>query len=256
MHPTAGDTIVDTVQRHRGYHDLKAASRLLPGRERSVVNPQIRVMLVDTHRLVISGLQRLVNDEKPAMAVVATAVSLETAVQFAREARPDVIVIDVAMARNHGAIAPFVANGSNGRVLVLGGANGDVHEVAVIQGACGVVYKDDPPELLIKAIRKVHEGELWLDRATTGRLFVELSRQQKGLAALDPDKRKVNSLTTREHEVVCTFMSRPGVDNKTLASSLQMGEHTLRNHLSRIYDKLGVPNRVELFVFAQRYGLH
>jgi DNA-binding NarL/FixJ family response regulator len=221
-----------------------------------VGKPQIRVMLVDTHRLVLSGLQRLINDEKPAMAVVATAVSLESAVQAAHDAKPNVIVIDSALAAgNRAALAPVLANGSNSRLLVLSGANGDAHE-AIVQGACGVVHKDDSPELLIKAIRKVHEGELWLDRSTTGRLFVELSRQRRGLAALDPNKRRADSLTTREHEVVCTFVSRPGVDNKTLASSLKMGEHTLRNHLSRIYDKLGVPNRVELYVFAQRYGLH
>jgi DNA-binding NarL/FixJ family response regulator len=115
-----------------------------------------------------------------------------------------------------------------------------------------VVHKDDSPELLIKAIKKVHEGELWLDRSTTGRLFVELSRQ-KSQAAADPAKRKLASLTEREHDVVRSLIKQPGADNKTLASSLHIGEHTLRNHLSRIYDKLGVPNRVELFVFAQRH---
>jgi len=61
--------------------------------------------------------------------------------------------------------------------------------------------------------------------------------------------------TTRETEVVRTLVTKPGADNRKLADTLNMGEHTLRNHLSRIYDKLGVPNRLELYVFAQRHGL-
>ena len=71
----------------------------------------------------------------------------------------------------------------------------------------------------------------------------------------DPTARKLQSLTSREHDVVRLLVSQPGADNKTLASILHIGEHTLRNHLSRIYDKLGVPNRVELFVLAQRHGV-
>ena len=221
-----------------------------------MVSPQIRVMLVDAHRLVLSGLQRLINDEKPTMAVVATAQSAEQAVELAHEAKPDVILIAAALvSKDDAAVVPNLINGSGTRVLVLSAAAGDLHEAAIVRGACGIVRTDDAPEVLIKAIRKVQEGELWLDRSATGRLFVELSRQHKGLSALDPNKRRVDSLTTREHEVVRTFVSRPGADNKTLANNLHMGEHTLRNHLTRIYDKLGVPNRVELYVFAQRHGL-
>lgn len=221
-----------------------------------MVGPQIRVMLVDAHRLVLSGLQRLINDEKPEMAVVATAQSGELAVELAHEAKPNVIVVEAAIAAKDGAaIVPSLVNGSSTRVLLLSASQDDLHEAAIVRGACGVVRTDDAPEVLIKAIRKVQEGELWLDRSTTGRLFVELSRQHKGLAALDPHKRRVDSLTVREHEVVRVFVTQPGADNKTLASNLHMGEHTLRNHLTRIYDKLGVPNRVELYVFAQRHGL-
>lgn len=219
-------------------------------------NPQIRVMLVDAHRLALSGLQRLINDEKPLMAVVATATTAEIALQHAHEAKPHVVLLEARLARkDDAAIVPKLINGSHTRVLVLESEDHVDNQAAILRGACGVVRADDSPDMLIKAIRKVHEGELWLDRSSTGRLFVELSRQHKGAAALDPNQRRVNSLTHREHEVVRTFVTQPGADNKTLASNLHIGEHTLRNHLSRIYDKLGVPNRVELYVFAQRHGL-
>ena len=211
----------------------------------------IRVLLVDAQRIVLSGLKRLIDDEKPALAVVGTATECARALEIAHSAKPDVVVIDVDLAiEKEAGVVPGLINGGNTRVLVLSGARDGKHELAILRGACGVVNKADDPELLIKAIKKVHEGQLWLDRSTTGRLFVELSRQK---STLDPAARKLASLTQREHEVVRTLIKQPGADNKTLATTLHIGEHTLRNHLSRIYDKLGVPNRVELYVFAQRH---
>jgi two-component system nitrate/nitrite response regulator NarL len=217
----------------------------------------IRVMLVDSHRLVLSGLQRVIDDEKPRLGVVATATSCADAIELADRAAPDVVVLDAALAgENDAAVVPSLINGRNTRVLLLGSsAAGLTHEVAILRGACGVVRKEDTPEVLIKAIKKVHAGELWLDRSTTGRLFVELSRD-KTRALSDPASQKLDSLTVREQEVVRSFVTQPGADNKTLASNLHIGEHTLRNHLSRIYDKLGVPNRLELYVFAQHQGVN
>jgi DNA-binding NarL/FixJ family response regulator len=217
---------------------------------------RIRVMLVDAHRMVLCGLQRLIDDEKPELEVVATATEVAAALELAAATKPDVVVVDVELATDQDAsLVPGLINGRNTRVLVLSGARDDKHELAILHGACGVVHKDDTPECLIKAIKKVHEGQLWLDRSTTGRLFVELSRQ-KSRAANDPAKRKLASLTERENDVVRSLAKQPGADNKTLASTLHIGEHTLRNHLSRIYDKLEVPNRLELYVFVQRHVEH
>lgn len=215
----------------------------------------IRVMLVDSHYLILSGLQRLIDEERPEMAVVATATDCASAVSEADRTAPDVVLIDAALAaQNDAVVVPSLINGRDTRVLVLGGAGtGLTQELAVLRGACGIVRKEDTPDVLRKAIRKVHAGELWLDRSTTGRLFVELSRQGSRVAPANPAAQKLDSLTLREQDVLKLLVSRPGADNKTLASSLHIGEHTLRNHLSRIYDKLGVPNRVELYVFAQRH---
>ena len=219
----------------------------------SQADGRIRVMLVDAHRVVLCALQRLIDDERPELGVVATATEGRAAVKLAATAKPDVAVVDAELATETDAgLVPGLINGRNTRVLLLGGARDGRHELAVLRGACGVVHKDENPESLIKAIKKVHAGELWLDRSTTGRLFVELSRQKS--AQLDPEKRKLASLTGREHEVLRSLVMQPGADNKTLAGALHIGEHTLRNHLSRIYDKLGVPNRLELYVFAQRHG--
>lgn len=217
--------------------------------------PQIRVMLVDAHRIILSGLQRLIDDEKPELGVVATATSAETALALAQSAAPDVIVLDVGIVEEHGAdMVSQLVGGWDRRVLMLTSGKGNRHDAAILRGACGVVRKEEDPQLLLKAIRKVHGGELWLDRTSTGRLFVELSRRKQMVT--DPAREKMASLTGREQDVVRTLVTRPGADNKTLATTLHIGEHTLRNHLSRIYDKLGVPNRVELYLFAQRHGVH
>jgi DNA-binding NarL/FixJ family response regulator len=210
-------------------------------------------MLVDEHQIVLSGLKRLIDDERPEVGVVAMASECEKAVELAAAKKPDVVVLELGLAmQNGGGIIPSIISGRNTRVLVLSGSRDAEHELAILRGACGVVHKDDTPGLLIKAIKKVHEGQLWLDRENTGRLFVKLSRQQSR-AASDPARCKLDSLTERENDVVRTLVKQPGADNKTLATTLHIGEHTLRNHLSRIYDKLEVPNRLQLFVFAQRH---
>ena len=218
---------------------------------------RIRVMLVDDHRIVLWGMERLIEGERPMMEVVATATTCEGAIELAQTSTPDVVVLDVDLLReDKGGTIPALAKSQTTRVLILSGArDGKLHDEAVLRGACGVVRKEAPPSTLLNAIRKVHEGQLWLDRATTGRLFVELSKQ-KSEPAKDPEKSRLASLTARESDVVRTLVTKPGADNRKLADSLNMGEHTLRNHLSRIYDKLGVPNRLELYVFAQRNGLN
>jgi DNA-binding NarL/FixJ family response regulator len=211
-------------------------------------------MLVDRHRMVLWGLQQLVDGEKPGMEVVATGTDVASAIELAGKTAPDVVVLDADLVRKDGAadIATLV-NGRGARVLLLSGTtDSEVYENAILRGACGVVHKEEPPETLLKAIAKVHAGQLWLDRSTTGRIFVELSRQRSD-PSIGAAERKLASLTGREHDVLRMLVTEPGADNRKLASSLHIGEHTLRNHLSHIYDKLGVPNRIELYVFAQRH---
>jgi DNA-binding NarL/FixJ family response regulator len=213
-------------------------------------------MLVGEYRVALLGLDRLINERRPAMEIVATATSCALACALAARVRPDVVVIDPEHGcENVGEIIPTLVTEHRARVLMLvGQRDQSVRESFVLRGASGVVQKHEAPETLVKAIEKVHRGELWLDRSTTGRLFVEMSRRKHDANA-NPEQIRLASLTQREQDVVRKLVTVPGADNKSLATSLHIGEHTLRNHLSRIYDKLGVPNRLELYVFATRNGL-
>jgi two-component system nitrate/nitrite response regulator NarL len=117
-----------------------------------------------------------------------------------------------------------------------------------------VVEKEAPAQTILNAISKVHEGQLWLDRTAAGRIFVEFSRQ--GVAKTrDPEQEKIASLTEREREIVTGIASNAGATARTIAESLHISEHTLRNHLTSIYDKLDVANRLELFAYAHKHNL-
>jgi two-component system, NarL family, nitrate/nitrite response regulator NarL len=213
----------------------------------------IRVAVVEDHRSMLWGLERLVESEAPRMRVVGSATTCAGALALAPEAHPDVILLDLDLGgENGGEIIPQLVNGGRTRVLVLTGITDPaVCEAAILRGACGLVHKGEPAETIIRAIEKVHAGELWLDRRTAGRVFVQLSSPRA--VAVDPEAAKIASLTEREREIVEQLVNDPSGDSRHLAARVGIGENTLRNHLSRIYDKLGVPNRFELYLYAQRH---
>jgi DNA-binding NarL/FixJ family response regulator len=125
----------------------------------------------------------------------------------------------------------------------------------VVAGARGIVRKSDPPAALLKAIAKVHEGELWIDRGAAGRIFMEMARQNVAQAS-DPDRLKIATLTARERQTIIAVASDAAAPGKVIASRLCISEHTLRNHLSSIYGKLGLSNRLDLYAYATKHSLH
>jgi DNA-binding NarL/FixJ family response regulator len=213
-------------------------------------------MLVDDHRAVLWGLAKLVDGERPRMEVVGTATACTEAVELAGKVAPDVAVLDLDLGGESGISAIRAFNARPGtKVLVLTGLrDAALRDQAVLSGARGVVHKEDPAETILRAIEKVHEGEIWLDRATTGRVFVELSRTSTGPRP-DAEKAKRTLLTARERELISQLSADPSANYRKIAEKLQISEHTVRNHLTNIYGKLGVINRLELFVYARQNGL-
>lgn len=216
----------------------------------------IRVMLVDDHRSVLWGLEKLIESNQPAMEVVGTAATHAEALALLERAQPDVVLLDMDLGTESGLdLIPELLARSRAQVLILTGVRDrSVHDKAVLAGARGVVLKEASADSILTALRKVHAGQIWLDRESTGRIFVELSRRG-GNDAVDPDRQRIATLTAREREIVAAIAANTGATAHAVAGQLHLSEHTLRNHLTSIYDKLGVSNRLELFAYALKHNL-
>lgn len=216
----------------------------------------IRVLIVDDHRSILWGLERLIESGKPAMQVVGTATNCNEALKLIDETKPDLILLDIGLGDQNGVDEiPNLLSRSNAKILVLTGIRDEsIHDKAVLAGASGVVEKEASAETILAAIQKVHEGQLWLDRVATGRIFLEMSRDAAA-QSVDPERVKISSLTDREREIVAIAATHAGANAKAIAEMLFISEHTLRNHLTSIYDKLQVANRLELFAYAHKHGL-
>jgi DNA-binding NarL/FixJ family response regulator len=218
--------------------------------------PPIRVFVIDDHRSILWGLERLIESGAPRLRVVGTAVNCTEALKLLEAASPDVILLDIDLGDENGVQEiPKITAITNARILILTGMRDEsLHDKAVLAGASGVVLKEASAETILTAIEKVNEGQLWLDRIATGRIFFEFSRENAAQAA-DPERAKIATLTEREREIVAVSATHAGANARSIAELLSISEHTLRNHLTSIYDKLDVANRLELFAYAHKHGL-
>jgi DNA-binding NarL/FixJ family response regulator len=217
----------------------------------------IRVYLIDDHRTILWGLEKLIESGKPAMRVAGSATSYTEALKTEEALAADVIVLDLDLGQENGLDAiPKLMSTSKAKILVLTASRDEaLHQKAVLAGARGIVAKEARAETILAAIAKVHEGEIWLDRAATGRLLVAVSRKHALRDADDPEQKKISQLTAREREIIALAAANAGATARAIAEKLHISEHTLRNHLTSIYEKLGVANRLELYAYAQEQKL-
>src|SRR5678815_3060102 len=175
----------------------------------------IRIFLVDDHRTFLWGLERLIETAKPPMAVVGTATSRSELFTLIPRATADVIVLDADLdGDNTLDCLESLVEESAARVLVLTTTSDrGAHQRAVMQGARGVVHKQEAPEVILRAIEKTHAGEIWLDRTSLGHVVHALSRGQKS----DPDAMKLDTLTPRERRIIVTILQEKGAKNKVIA---------------------------------------
>jgi DNA-binding NarL/FixJ family response regulator len=199
------------------------------------------------------GLERLVQTAQPRMELAGTAASIDEALPAMQKYPPDVIVIDV-----DGVLEGIdqLHHKTRAKVLVLAGSqNEGLLDQAVLAGVRGVVKQSDSPSTLLKAIEKVHEGELWIDRGATSRIFMEMAKQKAAQGA-DPESSKIATLTSRERQTIAAVASDAAAPAKVIARRLCISEHTLRNHLTSIYSKLELSSRLDLYAYATRHSLN
>ena len=213
----------------------------------------ISVLLVDDHKTMLWGLERLIGGEHSGMRVLATASDSTEALELAKALSPDVVVLDLDLGGISSlAILPALAQCGSTRVLVLTASRDQATlDQAILKGARGIISKDAPAEMVLKAIEKVYHGELWLEQAMLGRMMTQLT-QPGGASA---QAIAVASLTLKERKIIAALVHGSGTPAKLLADQLCISEHTLRNHLTSIYRKLGVYNRLELYAYATKHQL-
>lgn len=209
---------------------------------------KIRILIVNDQLVVRDGLRMLIENH-PGTKVVAMASTRSEALEIIEREPCDLIILDLELGGyNASSFIPQLREAAkNARVLVLTGSkDSETHQKAAQLGAMGVVLKEDAADQLIKAIEKVYRGEAWLDRVTLGTLLWNLSNQDKDL--LDPRARKISTLTDRERQVITLIAE--GLKNRQIAERLFISPTTVTHHLSSIYSKLGVSDRLELVIYA------
>lgn len=213
----------------------------------------IRVVLV-APSMTCWGLERLVQSAAPVMELAGTAAALDAA-QLSLAHTAHVLVVDL-----EGCSDPILFDRVHERlrarvILLTSTQDTALLDRAVLGGVRGVVRKSEPAQVLLKAIEKVHEGELWIDRSATSRIFMEMARLNASTQN-DPERMKIGTLTAREREMIVAVAADTAAPGKVIANRLCISEHTLRNHLSSIYSKLGLSNRLDLYAYATRHSLH
>ena len=217
----------------------------------------IRVLLIDDHRSVLWGLEKLIDSQQPRMHVVGKFTSYAEASTDLDRLQPDIILLDLDLGVEHGIdVIPRLIQITKAKILILTGSRDtSIHDKAIIAGAKGILEKENSAETILTAIQQVHEGQLWMDQARMGRIIQELSRK-KSVEENNPERKKIDSLTQRERKIIFAATSRAGATGSDVAKVLHISESTLRNHLSSIYTKLELTNRLELWDYAHKNGLN
>jgi two-component system nitrate/nitrite response regulator NarL len=213
--------------------------------------PFVRIGLADGHPIFREGLRRLLEAERD-FAVIGEAGDGDEAVAMVRRTRPDLLLLDLAMPRSSGldALRELAHGGHSARTILLTASITQAETVTALQlGAAGILLKDATPPLLYKCIRTVVAGQYWIGRESVTDL-VNTLREAARAAETRPPRA---GLTRRELDVVREVAE--GATNKDIALRFALSEQTVKNHLSNIFDKLGVSTRLELALYAVNHRL-
>jgi DNA-binding NarL/FixJ family response regulator len=212
----------------------------------------IRVLLISKYRIVQESLKLLL-DSSRGLSVAGSYSFTDCNGNIAQLADADVAVVYVSAGDRVDVISELLDHMPGLRVvLIIESEDLDSQAEALKLGAVGIVHKEQNPKLLIEAIRQTYNGETWLNQVLLNKLL-DKGRSTERVWSKNPSQGHLDSLTARELEVIA--MIGEGLKNKSIAERLLISEATVRHHLSSIYGKLGVEDRLNLVIFAYQKGL-
>lgn len=216
----------------------------------------IRVMLIDCRPLVLTGLHDLINAKKPRLDVCGEATTYTRALDLADQLSPDVIFFSFFPdALDPLEVITGLTRSAETKVLVLKGLYEAVPVAQAIEaGARGIVLAEDPTESIIRAIIEVHRRDISLDRSWASGLSGYAASGHIPLKC-NVEQAKQAQLTLRERELIRAIVGDPSAKYMSIAGRLGISEHTVHNHLSNIYHKLKLINRIDLLMYALKHGL-
>jgi two-component system, NarL family, nitrate/nitrite response regulator NarL len=212
----------------------------------------IRLVIADDHPMYRYGLRHWLGAETD-LKLLGEASDGAEAVKLVRQLKPDILLLDLKMPKHPGWEAlhelSTPANATPVRVILLTAEIEKSQIVEALQlGARGVVIKDSATQVLSEAIKRVRDGEYWVDREPVSNLVQYLRKLMH-----EEVQQKTFGLTPRELEIVSAIVA--GYSNKEIAECLTITEDTVKHHLSNTFDKLGVSTRLELALFAVNKGI-
>jgi DNA-binding NarL/FixJ family response regulator len=214
----------------------------------------IRIFILNPYLLNSTGLRLIIECEE-GFKVVGEAQDSTVGIEMVASQKPDIILLklDPGGGTNLEVITKLLESSSQTRIILMTTSEDkQVCSLAIQKGIVGIVAETQLPQTLFKAIRKVHAGELWIEHSLMAHFVTSLSHSHR-TKRVDPDTERIGQLSNRERQVV-QFISL-GLKNKQIAAQLCISEVTVRHHLTSVYNKLGVSDRLELLVFAHRHGL-
>ncbi len=223
-------------------------------------NSMIRVLIADNHPVVRQGLASILSTETD-MAIVGQAQDGVEALDLINSAEPDVMLMELKLPRTDGlgVLRGLSMRSSKVKVLVFAASENKEDFIEAMKlGCAGILMKNSAASLIAKSIRKVYDGEIWLDANTTAAVIRQFATPPAEFTSLTQgtgkSQRDRTQLSQREREIIVLIAQ--GYKNKEIAEKMFITEQTVKNHLHNIFAKLGISDRLELALFAIHNGLH
>jgi len=214
----------------------------------------IRILMIDDHAMLRAGL-RMIIESHIGMVVVGEAENRRESLAAIAHETPDIILLDLDLGDENGLdlLPELITAAPDARIILLTGLRDpEVQRRAILLGAMGLVSKQKAADTVIRAIEKVHAGEVWLDRAMIASILND--RVNPNIAPeQNVEAPRIAKLTEREREVI--RLIGEGIKNRQIAERMYISEATVRHHLTSVFAKLGVTDRFELVIYAFQHGL-